>query len=129
MTVVVHVPDSSGPSPKPAVAPSTPCTLGTSDNIATIYGDGQAVLATANMPAGILLFPGNTGFITPYQCLSTTTVTVPYQSTYTVVMSDHYSSVKLSFYYLQHNDWIFAVADSTGVCSTAGIPGCPTSEG
>jgi hypothetical protein len=129
MTVTVHVPDSNGPKPPPRVAPSTPCTIGPSDDTATIYGDGHAVIASANMPAGILLFPGNTGFTTPYQCFSETTVTVPYQSAYTVIMPDHYSSAKYSFFYLEHDNWIAPVDDSIGVCSIAGIPGCPTTGG
>jgi len=129
MTVTVHVPDSKGPEPPPSVAPSTPCTIGPSDDTATIYGDGQAVIASANMPTGILLFPGNTDFTTPYQCFASTTVTVPYQSSYTVIMPDHYTTAKYSFFYLEHNDWVAPVDDSIGVCSVSGIPGCPTTGG
>lgn len=114
LTVVVHVPDEMGPSPVPAVAPATPCSVGTEDSNVTVYGPDDVVIASATVPMGILLGPGTTGFASPYQCVSSVSVKVPDEDTYTVTMQDGFSTPKLSAFYLEGDGWVAPVDDANG---------------
>ncbi len=115
VTVVAHIPDESGPEPPPVVAPNTPCSFALSDDNVTVYGPDDSVLASASFPMGNLLFPGNTGFTSPYQCTSEVKVSLPYQADYTFTMSDGWNTPKLSVNYLETDGGIAPIDDPNGI--------------
>lgn len=115
VTVVVHMPDETGPKPPPDVAPDTPCSMPLGDDNVTVFGPDGTVLASASIPIGSLLFPGNTGFSSTYQCTSMFKISVPPQSDYTFTMQDGWSTSKLSLNYLEQG--IVPIDDPNGTAT------------
>lgn len=76
VTVAVHIPDANGPEPPPEVAPNTQCSFALNDDEVAVYGPDNTVLASAIIPPEHLLFPGNAGRTSPYQCFSTVKVSL-----------------------------------------------------
>lgn len=84
ITVVVHVPDYSGPF-------GSTCSLSVDDDNVGVSGPGNDVLASPMILPGSVLYVGNTGFSSPFQCTSQANITVPNETVYNVTMPDGFS--------------------------------------